>query len=69
MEALCALITVTSDLLPIRRNIMVRETYFDVPILDQLIMDAIGNVSALCHWTKRRSTRSPPDVERGSLVT
>ncbi len=27
-------------------------------------MDAMGNVRALCHRTKRRSTRSSWDVER-----
>ncbi|GAB0721309.1 hypothetical protein BvCmsHHP056_01006 [Escherichia coli] len=64
MEAQCALMTVTSDLLPICRNITVREAYFDAPILEQLVMDAIGYVSALCHRTKRRSTRSTQDVEQ-----
>ena len=59
------LMTGTSDLLPIRRNITVREAYFDAPVLEQLMMDAIGNVSALYHRTKH----AVPEAPRGSLVT
>lgn len=51
--------TGTSDLLPIRRNITVREAYFDAPVLEQLMMDAIGNVSALYHRTKHAVPEAP----------
>ncbi|TJJ03953.1 hypothetical protein C9122_22340, partial [Escherichia coli] len=34
---------VTSDLLPVRRNIMVREAYFDAPNLGRLIQDVWNN--------------------------
>lgn len=59
INILLELMTGTSDLLPIRRNITVREAYFDAPVLDQLMMDVIANVSALCHWTKRAAPEAP----------